>query len=181
MENGYSADDLVDFLDHASDRGLMPAATAQALAVASRNVLGVLSDAERADLRKLDLAAVVKRFSNKRAKDFNPSSLKEYGRRVHRAMDLFVHWRKDPAHFSVKTRATSSARKAARIDRAESDPTASPARSPQASTAQSTGGYESAFPIRPGRVVSIVNLPDDLTPAEAERLAAFVRMLAVES
>jgi hypothetical protein len=44
MENAYSVDDLLEFLDHAGDRGLMPAATAQALAVASRNVLGILGD-----------------------------------------------------------------------------------------------------------------------------------------
>ena len=46
MANGYSADDLLEFLDHAGDKGLMPAATAQALAVATRNVLGILSDVE---------------------------------------------------------------------------------------------------------------------------------------
>ena len=44
MANGYSADDLLEFLDHAGDKGLMPAATAQALAVATRNVLAIHSD-----------------------------------------------------------------------------------------------------------------------------------------
>ncbi len=67
MANGYSKADLLDFLAHASDKGLMPAATATALGVASRNVLGVLGDDEGDDLRKLDLEAVIKRFNNKRA------------------------------------------------------------------------------------------------------------------
>ncbi len=91
---------------HAGDRGMMLAATATALSVAVRNVFGVLSDDERNDLSRLTVADVVKRFNNKRAKDFNSSSLKEYGRRVQRAADLFVGWRDDPANFSIKTRMT---------------------------------------------------------------------------
>lgn len=181
MANGYSMEDLLDFLSHASERGLMPAATAQALAVATRNVLGVLGEEERADLRKTtDLAGVIKRFNNKRAKEFSPSSLKEYGRRARRAVDLFLQWREDPANFTVKTRATTAARSKERNSRPEPVPgaTSEEGYAPLATLQQ--GGYQSAFPIRPGRVVSIVNVPDDLTPAEAERLASFVRMLAVE-
>lgn len=177
MENGYSMDDLLDFLNHASERGLMPAATAQALAVATRNVLGVLGEAERADLRQTDLAGVIKRFNNKRVKDFSPSSLKEYSRRVQRAVDLFRQWREDPVNFTVKTRATTTARIRERNSRPEPVPLIA---SEEGALAMQQGGYRSAFPIRPGMVVSIVNIPDDLTRAEAERLASFVRMLAVE-
>ncbi len=179
MANGYSMEDLLDFLSHASERGLMPAATAQALAVATRNVLGVLSEEERADLRQTELAGVIKRFNNKRAKEFSPLSLKEYGRRLHRAVDLFLRWREGPANFAVKTRATTIARGRERNSRPE--PVQAPI-SQEGDAALATpqqGGFQSAFPIRPGRVVSIVNIPNDLTPAEAERLASFVRMLAV--
>jgi hypothetical protein len=111
MANGYSTDDLLEFLDHAGDKGLMPAATAQALAVATRNVLAILSEQEKADLSQLDLDTAIKRFTNKRAKDFNPTSLKEYGRRVRRAVELFLNWREDPANFTIKTRTTSAPRK----------------------------------------------------------------------
>lgn len=190
MTNGYSSDDLLDFLGHASERGLMPAATARALAVASRNVLGMLTEAERADLRQLDLDAVARRFARKRSHDFNPSSVKEYERRVHRAVELFLAWRNDPASFSVKTRATTRSVREARINRR--DPgildapdtgldelaTSQPGAAGNAGLARDS--YRSAFPIRPGRVVSIVDIPTDLTVAEAERLATFVRMLAVE-
>src|SRR5262249_26453803 len=71
----------------------------------------VLTDEEKSDLGSQDLGGVIKRFNNKRAKDFNPSSLKEYGRRVHRAIDLFLNWRDDPANFTVKTRTTAGSRK----------------------------------------------------------------------
>jgi hypothetical protein len=179
MANAYSLDDLLDFLDHAGDRGLMPAATAQALAVATRNVLGVLGDHEKNDLSQQDLDSVIKRFNNKRAKDFSPSSLKEYGRRLHRAVELFLAWREDPANFTVRTRSTTGARKK---DKGKS----SGAQQPDGDSDQSDelparpGTYHSAIPVRPGVVVTLANVPYDLTKAEAERLAGFVRMLAIE-
>lgn len=179
MANGYSMDDLLDFLAHASAKGLMPAATATALGVASRNVLGVLDASEREDLRKLEVEAVIKRFNNKRARDFSPASLKEYGRRLHRAMGLFLSWRGDPANFTVKTRATSQVRKMDRTNRVE-PVTADHENSDEQHVLHDVGGYRSAFPIRPGTIVTISNIPTDLTPSEAERLAKFIRMLAVE-
>jgi hypothetical protein len=173
-------DDLLDFLDHAGDRGLMPAATAQALAVASRNVLGVLSDQEKANLEAQDIDAVIRRFNNKRARDFNPTSLKEYGRRVMRALDLYKRWREDPANFTVKTRATATARKKGKGRTGDfSEAPAPDAHEPP--PAVRPGSYQSAVPVRPGVVVTLFNVPNDLTEAEAERLANFVRLLAVDT
>ena len=176
MANAYSADDLLEFIDHAGDKGLMPAATAQALAVAARNVLGILSDDEKSDLSQLDLDATVRRFTNKRAKDFNPTSLKEYGRRVRRAVELFLRWREDPANFAVKTRTTTGPRKRGFA----SDEPVTRETSTEQALEEMAGTYRSAIPIRPGLVVTLVNVPNDLTSAEAERIAGFVRMLALE-
>ncbi len=158
----------------------MPAATAQALAVATRNVISVLSEQEKRDLSKQDIDAIVKRFTNKRAKDFNPSSLKEYGRRVHRAVELFLQWREDPSNFSVKTRSTPGARKK---EKAKDLPSASLDSSVDHMEDQRAlpGTYHSAVPVRPGVVVRLANVPHDLTKVEAERLANFVRMLAIDS
>jgi hypothetical protein len=178
MANTYSVADLVEFLDHAGDKGLMPAATAQALAVATRNVMGILTDQEKKDLGGQDLDAVIRRFNNKRAKDFNPSSLKEYGRRVRRAIDLFLRWRADPANFTVKTRATSgSRRKGNAAEIADTEETEVAAESVMSHRA---GTYHSSIPVRPGMVVTVANVPHDLTKAEANRLADFIKMLAVE-
>jgi hypothetical protein len=185
MANDYSGEDLLQFLDHAADKGLMPAATARALAVASRSVLDILSADERADLRRLDVGAVVKRFTNKRARDFNPASLKEYGRRFQRAVSLFIQWRDDSATFSVPTRATARSRSQARTD-ATSDRSASgpyhlrDAFHPGDPQTTGSSGYQSSFPVRAGVVVTISNIPADLTKPEAERLAQFVRVLPLE-
>lgn len=177
MANGYSADDLLEFLDHAGDKGLMPAATAQALAVATRNVLAILSDDEKADLSQLDLDTAIKRFTNKRAKDFNPTSLKEYGRRVRRAVELFLAWREDPANFTIKTRTTTAPRKKDKGS-VNSEPAARDATEQVSNDV--AGTYRSSVPVRPGFVVTLSNIPNDLTSAEAERIAGFVRMLALD-
>jgi len=179
MVNAFSLNDLLDFLDHAGDRGLMPTATATALAVASRNVFGVLSEQERTNLAAQDIAAVVKRFNNKRAKDFNPSSLKEYGRRVQRAMDLFLNWREDPANFTVKTRATSTVRRKEKASNSQGTP-GSPGQATEPAPSMGPDAYQSSVPVRPGLVVTLSNIPFDLTTTEAERIASFVRMLAVD-
>ena len=177
MANAYSADDLLDFLGHAGDRGLVPAATAQALAVASRNVLGVLTEEEKDDLSQLDLEAAIKRFNNKRAKDFNPSSLTAYGGRVRRAVDLFLQWRDDPANFTVKTRTASTPRR--REKAVENGNTGTKEAESARGLDLRAGTYQSSLPIRPGLIITLANVPHDLTRAEAERLANFVRMLAV--
>src|SRR5690606_33296319 len=130
-----------------------------------------------------DVDAIVRRFTNKRARDFNPASLKEYGRRVRRALDLYERWRSDPANFSVKTRATNAAGKRQRNARADAAPepaNASPVPAHVPSAPPSAGGYTTSLPIRADWVLTVTNIPSDLTVAEAERLAKFVRMLAVE-
>ena len=181
MEYGAAA--VLDFLTHAGERGMLPAATASALAVACRTVFDVLEPEQAADLRQVDLDRLVKQFTNKRARDFNPSSLKEYGRRVKRAWELFSAWKSDPANFSPKTRTTAK-RGVKRSDRSAADPVGTPTPTVSVpSTALAVdpfefeGAYASAFPIRRGHVVTISNLPSDLTIAEAERLAEFVRLL----
>ena len=170
-------EDLLDFLDHAGDRGLMPAATARALAVASRNVLGVLTEEERRDLSTQPIDSVVKRFNNKRARDFNPSSLKEYGRRVNRAVELYLTWRDDPANFSVKTRTTGNAR---RREKSIEEPAGQFTSEGSEFGGQRGDTYQTALPVRPGVVIRLLNVPHDLSKAEADRLADFVKMLAVD-
>lgn len=181
MANAYTLDDLLEFLAHAGERGMIPAATASALAVAVRNVFGVLGEDERKDLSRVSVAEAVKRFNNKRAKDFSSSSLKEYGRRAQRAVALFDDWRADPANFSPKTRTTKGTGSKGRKPTVDSQADAVPPSSAYAAdTVSAPGNFSSSFPIRPDHVVTVSNVPSDLTAAEAERLAKFVRMLAFD-
>lgn len=43
----------------------------------------------------------------------------------------------------------------------------------------SSGGFASSVSIRPDWVVTVMNIPPDLTAAEADRLAQFVKLLAL--
>lgn len=178
MTNDYTMDDLLDFLSHAGDKGFMPAATARALSVASRNVLGVLEEDEQQNIRALDLDAIIKRFNNKRARDFNPGSLKAYGQRIRRAIELYEQWKDNPADFSVKTRTTRRSKKEAQSETRTSNLYTSNA--DVQPTPNHTGTFQSSFPVGAGRVITVSNIPEDLTSAEAEKLAQFVRMLAVD-
>lgn len=182
MEDGYTLEDLLDFLSHAADRGLMPAATAQALAVAARNVLGMLTATEKADLRTIDVVQATQRFTNKRAADYSPGTLKEYGNRVGRAIELFLRWRDDPANFKVKTRSTKSSR--SRNGKQEShaagnQPVGQADELPTSSRSASPDSYETSIPLRAGVVVTLSNVPADLTEAEAQRLIGFIEMLVL--
>jgi hypothetical protein len=184
MTNNYSLEELLEFLSHTGNKGMMPAATSKALAVAARNVFGVLDPEEQKNIGELSLDAVTKRFNNKRAKDFNPGSLKEYGRRVQRAVELYEQWKENPAGFSVKTRNAGTRRKpvkTAQNDINKEEPVASAvyAAMPQVPPSRH-GTYQSSFPVGAGRVITVFNIPEDLTSSEAKKLAQFIRMLAVE-
>lgn len=184
MPTGQSTDDLLSFLQQACDSGLMPAATAQALMVACRNVFDVLRKSEQGDVGVLDVDDAISRFTNKRGKDFNPASVKEYGRRVRRAVELFLAWRRDPASVKVRTRtsASSSGHPVHLPGDAAQSATRHVFEYPQTETitATSIGNYQTSFPLRPGHLITLSNIPQDLTRQEADRIAAFIGMLALD-
>jgi hypothetical protein len=177
MATDYSADELLRFLDHTAEKGLMPAATATALQVAARTVFAILTDQERSDVRNLDLDAVTRRFENKRARDFTPGSLKTYGSRFRRAVAEFIAWRDDPGNFRPKTRSTA----ALRARRATPDAVEHPVEDLITATTMpspASGTYQTSFPLRPGIVVTLFNLPENLSADEAKRLSDFITVLA---
>jgi hypothetical protein len=93
---------------------------------------------------------------------------------------LFLEWREDPANFRAPTRATSPTRKRknnAELEEAEPDLPLSQVGTPQALP----GTYQTAVPLGLDRIVTLLNVPADLTKAEAKRLAAFIEMLSLES
>jgi hypothetical protein len=176
MTNAYSIKDILGFLTYAGERGLMPVATASALAVATRNVFSVLEENEQENIAALDLDAVINRFNNKRAQDFNPKSLKEYESRVRRAVKLYEEWKANPSGFTVKTRNTRKPKLETPIENAKNQ--ANFFEDPQTSSGPET--FTTSCPIGQGRVITLSNVPVDLTSKEAEKLAQFVSMLAVK-
>lgn len=101
-------------------------------------------------------------------------TLETYAGRATRAVALYVTWRKDPEAISVGTRATRSHHEKHGRGNASESVTDSSVTGYVYATPTS---YSSAFPIRAGHVVRVANIPYDLSATEADRLAAFVRVL----
>jgi hypothetical protein len=87
---------LVDHWDWAASKGLMNSNTAKTFRAACVQVLGVLEDWERTDVRALDPEEVFARFLNVRGRDFAPRSLKDYRGRFKQAVRSYLAYVQDP-------------------------------------------------------------------------------------
>lgn len=184
MENKFSESGLLEFLDYLGDKGIIKQATAKSRKIASGKILSALDDHEKADLRHLDRDQAFTRFQNKWGKDFTPESLSTYKSRFFSALDDFLRWAENPAGFKpagVQRAArsggeqTESPKKSIKVLKSISAPQGN------SNAGQHEGGQPVVFPvpIRESVVVKIHNLPLDLTKAEAERICAVIRALAV--
>jgi hypothetical protein len=174
----FSKPKLLEFLDYLKNKGLMNAATVSSRKAAANAFLGILSNEEAADLRKLDLDEVALRFSNLKGDQFKPESIKVYKSRVASALEDFKSYRANPLTFKPSTSAPK------------------PSGSPSAPKAEKAGTKSGAskqhldfeegpdvtfpVPIRSDVVVRLVGLPSDLTKKEAAKIANVVLALATE-
>ena len=97
-----SLDQLMRFLELAGERNLMKKATAGAYKKASSTILGVLDEAEAADLSIIDLDSVFARHRNKATGRMTPVTLKSYETRTHAALDNFLDYFKNPTSWKPK-------------------------------------------------------------------------------
>jgi hypothetical protein len=178
MANGFSKGDLFEFLDFTGRKGLGSTSMVAGRKAAVNALLGVLSDDEAKDVRSLDLDEVAQRFMNLRGTDFKPASIQVYRSRVQSAINDFVRYRQDPIGFKpsggqVKRASTTRSEKIQNPD--------APQAANNASFATSTNSIpEITFPvpIRPGIVVRLIGIPDDLSRKEAERISNVILALA---
>jgi hypothetical protein len=199
VDHNYSLDALKQFLHFVGDKGLVSGTVAQGWRVAVGKILQDLSDAEAADVRKIDIELALRKFVNRNPGKLSPSSLAEYRRRATSAIEEFVGWAEDPTGYrprsgassrlsnttkrtgtptndkkkakaSTDVQAQSSSRSLA--DSAPTSPSPSPAPSP-------SGGLPLPFPMRPDFLAQVV-IPRDMTTEEAKRLGAFLLTLAVD-
>ncbi|MCV4697621.1 hypothetical protein OFB92_31420, partial [Escherichia coli] len=86
---------------------------------------------------------------------------------VQRAVELYEQWKANPADFSVKTRTTGSRRKSAKTAQNDINKNESLTYNTADAVTQVPpsrhGTYQSSFPVGTGRVITISNIPDDLT------------------
>jgi hypothetical protein len=176
QDNRYSAEALGKFLDYLTEKGLLKQATAMSRKTAAMRILSVLDDADRLDLRKIDIDDVFNRFQNRAGSGFKPDSLATYKTRFSAALSDFLKWVENPAEFrtSVAPRSKGDADEAG-TKKARSNLIGVSRRSTQ----PEMDGFVFPIPIREGVVVKISNVPSDLSKEEASKIAAVIQALAV--
>jgi len=172
---------LIEFLEHASKRGMVNGNTAGGLRAASREVLTAVEPQgwEAVDLRTIDTEDFATRFERLRATKFKPDSLLVYKSRFRNAVQMYLEYIKSPSVWKYKPERPAAARKKpvpAHAGKSEESDTMAQG----SETRARSGSIEYPFPLRQGLVVKL-HLPADLTRPEAKRLAAFIDALAVDS
>ncbi|GAB2974145.1 hypothetical protein [Saccharothrix stipae] len=184
---------LLQFLTWAGQRGEMNPATAAAFTSASRNILNIEDNPEEVNLREIDVDQLLERFENRNRTKYSTSSLNTYKGRFRQSVALFLAWLdKDPnwkSSLKRRTKANNAAKKVAPpsappttpksvADERKSLRAEPPPPSPEETTLV-PGLIRYQLPLRPDLLVNL-DLPVDLTSADAARIAAFVKSLAFE-
>lgn len=189
MEKDYSLDALEQFLDYASNKGLLKKNTALSRKRAALKILDVLDDQEKRDLRRVDVEHAFERFSNLQGREFKPASLQVFKSRLKSALTDFFAYTDSPATFKPTGRQRT--RSASKIDGKDSEQTANRKANrlnEQSEKAETRGIQAEAtpsdhlvipIPLRDGLTVKIHNIPADLTKQESEKIAAIIKAYAM--
>ncbi len=194
-KNGTGAG-LLEFLEWAATRGELIPATARAIAASTRKVLEVEADPGAVKILEIDPEDLFSRFETLNRTKYTPESMTSYRSRFLNAVAMYRAWLDKRSDWKTAggwgRRAARGSGKAPRengeVTRrgtrkgsvVYSPPSlAKPAEDlpvvPQAGTPMVP--YD--LPLRPGLRVRLV-LPEVLTRADAERIAAFVSSLAFD-
>ena len=180
----YSYTSLLKFLDYMADKGLGNKSTIASRKGAVSKVLGTLDEAEREDLRELDLDDAFSRFVNLHGTNYRPESIQVYRSRIGTSLEDFFAYKENPGSFRP-------AGKLPKVGGAQSRKKRQDRPHPEASETsvanlpalrhnrpEDARVYDLPIPIRPGAFVTLMRLPEDLTRAEASRIARIVEALA---
>lgn len=172
---------LQEFLSWAGRTGEMNPTTADAWAVACRRVLGVEEDPEGVNLRSLDVEGVASRFENLNRTKFTSGSMATYKSRFASAVAAYLAWLDNEPWKPTSRKASRprSPRPAGSDDASESKGGGADLVQATPPPAHPAGALVVTYrvPLRPDLMIE-VGLPTDLTVADADRLAGFVRALA---
>lgn len=172
QEGDYSAGALLGFLKQAGMEGLINPAAARARRNAVEQLSAELTDAEKADLRRLDVADLAGRIHKLEGSSIRSETLALYAERFEMALHDFLAWTADPMRF----KSVGSERRRT-IPRGQLDPDQE-AGERIALTSARNGSDLVPVPLRDQLTVYIANLPLNLSAEEAERIAGVVRAYA---
>lgn len=188
---------VIEFINFAIAKGHLKGSTGASIKSAVKEVLSAVEGEdkwENVNVLELDLDDVQRRFDTLRAMKFTQGSLKTYKQRFVRGVTMFIDFREDPGGWqpAIKTRnrrlgnrptsASESANQEAATGNRGGGGSYADARERSTAPARPRSGggmIPYPFPLRPG-VLASIELPDDLSSREAERLASFIKSLAVD-
>lgn len=183
MSNPRSRDELLKFLSYVGAKGLLSPATAESRKASVNKVLGILSDHEAADVSKIDLEEVVRRFANLHGQGYTADSLRTYKSRTKSSIDDFLRYVENPMAFKVggakrtpraKPTKDSAAVSTPQSERIENQPTS-------AAVTPSAGSAIVPIALRADLTVHIQGLPFDLSAREAKKIANVILAMAMDS
>jgi hypothetical protein len=180
---------LLGFLDWAGRTGQLSPGTAKSITVSVRRVLAIEADPDAVNVLELDPEDLFSRFETLNRTNYTPESMSSYKSRFLNAVAMYQAWLdKRPDWKTAGGWGRRSAKGATRTARENGGTSrkGSRAKPPAASEDASSGGHQPGtpmvpydLPLRPGLRVRLV-LPEVLTRADAERIAAFVSSLAFD-
>ncbi|MBS3747335.1 MAG: hypothetical protein KGY53_06835 [Wenzhouxiangellaceae bacterium] len=175
----YTAEALLNFLKQAGMEGLINPATARARRKALEQLAGELSAEERADIRRIDVDDLLSRFHKLEGSSIRSETLQIYGQRVAAALAEYLEWLEHPETF---TRARRERLRAFSRGEGHQQALTPEQQAAERATLESIENPSNVVPvpIRDNHVVYLANLPLDLSPEEADRIARVVRAFAEE-
>lgn len=180
MSGPRSRTELLKFLDYVGSKGLLSPATAESRKASVNKVLGILNDEEAADVSKIDLEEVVRRFANLHGQGYTADSLRTYKSRTRSSIEDFVRYVENPLAFKIggaKRTPRSKAMKEPSGSR-EEVPAATEVRPLQSAQTPAAGAGILPIPIRADLTVYVQGLPFDLSAREAKKLANVILAMA---
>jgi hypothetical protein len=176
-ENHYTPERLMAFLRDAAMQGRVNPAVAKSRQAAIEQLFVELDDAERADIRRIDVDRLCQRLHKLQDSSIRPEVVMVYNKRVQAALADYFAWLDDPQGFSSiggdgfrkEKRHAPSDQEVAREQKALEEITLAASEWPADLV---------AVPLREDRVVYVQNLPLDLTAREARKIARVIQAMA---
>ena len=173
-DNPHAAVALLTFLKQAGMEGLINPAAARSRRRAVEQLQGELTEAERSDIRQIDVDELISRFHKLEGSSIRPETLQVYAERLRAALNEYLAWLENPDSFmgAKREKARAFVRGPNALDESK--------RAAEQATLEATENPPGVVPvpIRDDHVVYLANLPLKLSRDEAEKIARVVRAFA---